>query len=403
MKKTVLLFAFLLSASCLMAQTYQPPKPVSAEVYNALAPTPPMGWNSWNKFGCDVSEQLLMKMADAMVASGMQAVGYRYIIVDDCWQVARDSMGNILVDKDRFPHGIKYVVDYVHSKGLKFGIYSCAGELTCGGRPGSRGYQYQDARQYAQWGVDYLKLDWCYNRGQNAEAAYRTMRDALKASGRPIVLSICEWGKNKPWEWGKGIGQLWRVSYDIRDMFECNLNGGGLGVLNILDIMIPLDKYAGPGHWNDADMLEVGNGGMTETEYITHMSLWCMLATPLIAGNDLSTMDEKTKAILTNKEVIDINQDPLGMQAHLYAFFGSEKQVFVKKLANGDAAVCFLNRGEQPWNLDLAWEAIGGFDKKFTYTLHDVWKHKDVGTTAQPKIKSTIAPHAVLMLRLIKH
>lgn len=402
MKKITLLLLFLFCISCLRSQTYQQPKPVSAEVYNSLAPTPPMGWNSWNKFGCDVSEKLLIKMADAMVSSGMKDVGYQYIIVDDCWQVARDSTGNILVDKDRFPHGIKYVADYIHSKGLKFGIYSCAGELTCGGRPGSRGYQYQDARQYAKWGVDYLKLDWCYNRGQNAEAAYRTMRDALKASGRPIVLSICEWGGSKPWEWGKGIGQLWRVSYDIRDFFQCNLNGGGLGVLNILDIMTPLDQYAGPGHWNDADMLEVGNGGMTETEYITHMSLWCMLATPLIAGNDLSTMDETTKAILTNKEAIDVNQDPKGVQAHLYAFFGSDKQVFVKPLVNGDVAVCFLNRGESPWDLDLAWRNIGGFDKTKNYTLRDVWKHQDIGTTAQPRIRSKIAPHAVLMLRLKK-
>jgi alpha-galactosidase len=403
MKKALLCLSFALCIFVAKAQTNSDaPKPVSEAEYNALAPTPPMGWNSWNKFGCNVSEKLICEMADAMVSSGMKNVGYQYIIIDDCWQVSRDKDGNIQADKSRFPHGIKYVADYIHSKGLKFGIYSCAGEFTCGGRPGSRGYQYQDARQYAAWGVDYLKEDWCYNRGQNGEAAYRTMRDALKASGRPIVLSICEWGLHQPWTWGKGIGHLWRVSYDIKDFFECNLNGGGLGVLNIIDIMAPLDKYAGPGHWNDADMLEVGNGGMTETEYITHMSMWCMLATPLIAGNDLRSMDAATKAILTNREVIDINQDPKGIQAHLYAFFGNDKQVWVKPLDNGDVAVCFLNRADIPWNLDVDWEHIGGFDKKITYTMHDVWKHKDIGTTAQPRIKSTIAPHGVLMLRLKK-
>jgi alpha-galactosidase len=210
--------------------------------FDQLALTPPMGWNSWNKFGCNVSEKLLRNMADEMVTSGMRDVGYKYLVIDDCWQVKRDSAGNIIPDPERFPSGMKALGDYIHSKGLKFGIYSCAGSMTCQRRPGSRGYQFQDARQYAAWGVDYLKFDWCFEEGQNAKAAYQTMSDALKATNRPIVFSICEWGTNKPWEWGKGIGHLWRTTDDIRDGFDMTVNWGGLGVLQILDKQVGLEE-----------------------------------------------------------------------------------------------------------------------------------------------------------------
>lgn len=314
-----------------------------------------MGWNSWNKFGCNVSEQLIKEMADAMIATGMKDAGYEYLVIDDCWQVGRDEEGNIQVDPKRFPNGMKALADYVHAKGLKMGIYSCAGSETCQGRPGSRGYQFQDARTYATWGIDYLKYDWCSNEGQKAEAAYRTMSDALKACGRPIVFSICEWGENEPWKWGKGIGHLWRITPDIRDCYQCVFDWGGVGVLDIIDKMADLYPYAGPGHWNDAEMLEVGNGGMTRDEYITHFSMWCMLAAPLMSGNDLRNMDKETIEILTNKEVIAINQDKKGEQARRFMDMG-EKEIWAKPLNDGELAVCFMNRTENSWKLDYDWK-----------------------------------------------
>ena len=222
MKTKFLTLLLLTSTLTAGAQMYfGTKKEVPDSVFNALAQTPPMGWNSWNKFGCNVSEQLIKEMADAMIATGMKDAGYEYLVIDDCWQVGRDEEGNIQVDPKRFPNGMKALADYVHAKGLKMGIYSCAGSETCQGRPGSRGYQFQDARTYAAWGIDYLKYDWCSNEGQKAEAAYRTMSDALKACGRPIVFSICEWGENEPWKWGKGIGHLWRITPDIRDCYQC--------------------------------------------------------------------------------------------------------------------------------------------------------------------------------------
>ncbi len=268
-----------------------------SKISSTLAPTPPMGWNSWNKFACNVSEDLIRQTADAMVKSGMKAAGYEYVVIDDCWQIARDKVGNIVADPQRFPSGIKSLADYIHSLGLKFGIYSDAGSQTCAGRPGSLGHEFQDARQYAAWNVDYLKYDWCNTTTQDAPASYATIRQALDATGRPIVLSICEWGTHKPWLWGKDAGgNLWRTTGDIQDRWEepnqmaewrlCCSNG----MVDIVEMQNGLESYAGPGHWNDPDMLEVGNGGMTDTEYRSHFSLWAILTAPLIAGNDLRTI-----------------------------------------------------------------------------------------------------------------
>ena len=283
---------------------------VSAQKYDQLAKTPPMGWNSWNKYGCNIREDLIMGMADAMVTSGMKDAGYEYIVIDDCWQVSRDVNGEIVADKERFPNGIKHLADYIHSKGLKFGIYSCAGNRTCAGRPGALGHEYQDARTYASWGVDYLKEDWCNTSSQDAKSSYTNMRDALYAAGRPIVFSLCEWGSNKPWEWATPIGHLWRTTGDISDSWN--------SMINIFSQQKDLAKYAGPGHWNDPDMLEVGNGRMTIEEYKTHFTLWCILAAPLMAGNDLQSMSPEYKTILTNKEIIALDQDTLGRQATCY-------------------------------------------------------------------------------------
>jgi len=405
MKKALLLPVFLLSMCYLQAQPFPWERMSSKDsAFFAIAATPPMGWNSWNKFGCNVSEKLIKEVADAMYQSGMRDAGYQYVVIDDCWQVGRDEDGNILVDPERFPSGMKALADYIHARGLKLGIYSCAGSHTCQGRPGSRGYQFQDARQYAEWGVDYLKYDWCANQGQNAKAAYKTMSDALKECGRPIVFSICEWGENKPWKWGTGIGHLWRVTPDIRDVYQCVFDWGGVGVLEIIDVMADLFPYAGPGHWNDAEMLEIGNGGMTQDEYITHFSMWCMLAAPLMAGNDLRSMDPQTLEILTNKEAIAINQDPLGNQARRFMDMG-DYEIWAKELADGEVAVCFMNRSENTWKLDHNWRKNTMYFirnanfKSGTYTVRDLWQHLDIATTST-NLKAEVPPHGVLLVRL---
>ena len=256
--------------------------------FENLALTPPMGWNSWNYFKCDrVNEAVIRDMADAMVSSGMKDAGYEYIVIDDCWQVGRDDEGVIVVDSEKFPSGIAALADYVHSRGLKFGIYSDAGTHTCEGRPGSKGHEEQDAATYAAWGVDYLKYDWCNTEGQDEIESYTKMRDALYKAGRPIVFSICEWGYSKPWEWAGDVGHLWRTTQDITDRWDGSRWGNQLGWTFILEQQVGLEKYAGPGHWNDPDMLEVGNDGLTINEARAHFTMWCVLAAPLITGNDL--------------------------------------------------------------------------------------------------------------------
>lgn len=375
---------------------------LQAQKFDNLALTPPMGWNSWNKFKCDVSEKLIMEIADAMVSSGMAAAGYDYLVIDDCWQVDRDEKGEIVVDQERFPHGMKYLVDYVHSKGLKFGIYSCAGTKTCQGRPGSRGYEFQDARTYAGWGVDYLKYDWCHHSTQNAQASYSLMRDALYKAGRPIVFSICEWGANKPWEWAQDVGHLWRTTGDIVDRWDA--------MMAIFDAQKDLAGYAGPGHWNDPDMLEVGNGGMTDEEYRTHFSLWCMLAAPLMAGNDLRTMSDETLAILTNREMIAINQDTLGKQAFCFRDNG-DYEIWVKKLVGDERAVCLLNRSDEKKSVEVDFRVLLAANDDYwkispgdlkNYTIRDVWEHRDV---KQGKDVSLVEmpPHSVKVYRFINN
>ncbi|MCE5269697.1 glycoside hydrolase family 27 protein [bacterium] len=381
----------------------------SAQKFDGLAKTPPMGWNSWNKFNCDVNEAMIREIADAMVSNGMKEAGYQYINIDDCWHGERDSLGFIQVDPERFPSGMKALADYVHSKGLKFGVYSDAGWQTCAGRPGSRGYEYQDAMRYAEWGVDYLKYDFCNTEGLNAEGAYMTMRNALFKAGRPIVFSICEWGSNKPWLWGKNIGNLWRTTGDIGVAFDGDVDHGdwkSLGVLHILDLQVELRQYAGPGHWNDPDMLEVGNG-LTVSEDRAHFSMWCMLAAPLISGNDLRNMPKETLEILTNKEAIAVNQDTLGIQGFKYSSNDSLETWF-KPLAGGDWAVCFLNRGLTSKTVEFSWiehpisDSLSGraIDfKQAAFKVYDVWTHKECGKTDKT-FKGSIASHDVIMLRL---
>ena len=367
---------------------------------NGLAKTPPMGWNSWNKFACNVSEDLIKSVADSIASNGMKDAGYQYIVIDDCWQVSRDANGNIVPDAQRFPSGMKALGDYIHSKGLKFGIYSDTGTKTCQGRPGSQGREYQDARTYASWGVDYLKYDWCNTGTRNAEEAYTTMRDALAASGRPIVFSICEWGKSKPWLWAGPVGNLWRTTDDIEDRWVGKRkwpHGGccSYGMLDILDEQVGLESYAGPGHWNDPDMLEVGNGGMTMTEYRSHFSLWCLLAAPLIAGNDVRSMTPAIRQILTNKEVIDVDQDALGKQGTRVSKDG-DLEVWSKQLQDGSRAVILLNRGATESAITARWEDLG-YPAHLTAAVRNLWEHKELGQFTG-KYSASVPAHAVVMV-----
>lgn len=361
-----------------------------------LAPTPPMGWNSWNKFACNINEEIVRKQADAMAASGLKAAGYQYIVIDDCWQKSRDADGNIVADAERFPSGIKALADYVHAKGLKFGLYSDAGALTCGGRPGSAGHEFQDAKQYARWGVDYLKYDWCYTGTRNAEAAYTIMAKALRASGRDIVLSICEWGNNQPQRWAPAVGHLWRTTGDIFDAWS-GKKEYSLGMLEILDLQAELWRYAGPNGWNDPDMLEVGNGGMTTTEYETHFSMWAMLAAPLIAGNDLSKMDADTLRILTNKDVIAVDQDALGQGARRIWKQG-EQEIWSRPLQGGDLAVVLLNRGAKELPMKVTWAQLN-LPQRLTMDVKDLWSGRRT-EGASGSFGALVASHGVVMVRM---
>ena len=273
---------------------------------NGLGKTPQMGWNSWNKFGCNINEKLIRDTIDSLVNSGLSAAGYKYINIDDCWQISRDSDGKIVVDPNNFPNGIKQLADYAHEKGLLFGIYSDAGYKTCAGRPGSLGYEEIDAKTYAEWGVDYLKYDNCFTDGSPPEVRYPIMRDALLKQKRPIFFSICEWGINDPATWAKSVGNSWRTTIDIYNSWD--------SMVYVIDTNNRWYEYASPGGWNDPDMLEVGNGGMNFEEEKIHFGLWCISKAPLLIGCDITNLSKETFEILTNPEVIAINQDPLGVQ-----------------------------------------------------------------------------------------
>lgn len=382
---------------------------VHAQKFENLVLTPPMGWNSWNHFACEINEKIIRETADAMVSAGMKDAGYLYINIDDCWHGDRDSLGFIHPDSSRFPSGMKALADYIHSKGLKFGIYSDAGWKTCGGKPGSRGYEYQDALQYAKWGVDYLKYDWCNTDGLNPEGAYLTMRNALYSTGRPIVFSLCEWGNGKPWLWGKNIGHLWRTTGDITNCFDCVVDHGtwkSWGIMYILDMQDGLRAYAGPGYWNDPDMMEVGNG-MSLNEDRAHFSMWSMLAAPLIAGNDIRKLSDETKNILTNKEVIAVDQDSLGIQGFKYSS-GDSVEVWFKPLQNNEWAACFLNRSLKikqiafDWNKENVIDTVSGRkinSQSNLYKIRDLWTKKEMGTT-EKILNAEVPGHDVLMIKL---
>jgi alpha-galactosidase len=364
---------------------------------DGLALTPPMGWNSWNKFACKVSEKLIRAAADALVSSGMKNAGYQYVVIDDCWQVKRDAAGKIVADPERFPSGIKALADAIHAKGLKFGIYSDAGSMTCAKRPGGKDHEAQDAKTYAEWGVDYLKYDWCNTDGQDTRDSYAKMSQALRASGRPIVFSICEWGNSKPWTWAQGIGHLWRATGDIQDCWDCGKSWGGMGVVHIIDLMAELYPYSGPGHWNDPDMLEVGNHGLTLAEDRAHFSFWALFAAPLMAGNDLAAMKPAIRDILTNHEVIAVDQDPLGIQGRKVHDSGAH-EVWLKPLADGSRAVILFNRGTEESPIAATWEDVGLFPGGKAL-VRDLWKKADLGTFSD-RFQAKVEPHGVVMVKI---
>jgi alpha-galactosidase len=355
---------------------------------NGPAQTPPMGWNSWNHFACKVTDADVRSAADAIVSTGMKSAGYIYVNIDDCWQGTRDEKG-VLHPNEKFPD-MKGLSDYVHAKGLKLGIYSSPGPKTCAGYEGSLGHEESDAQAYAHWGIDYLKYDYCSFQGDFAAqmAAYKKMHEALEKAGRAIVFSLCQYGMDRVWRWGPSVGgNLWRTTDDISDDYD-RMAYIGFGQNG-------LERFAAPGHWNDPDMLEVGNGKMNKDEYLTHMSLWCLLAAPLLAGNDLSKMTPDTLAILTNPEVIAVDQDALGIQGHRVAQEG-QLEVWVKLLADGSRAVGLFNRGESVMPVTAYFRDVGVGD---TASVRDLWEKSDLGmfnssfTTQVPK-------HGVVLLKL---
>jgi alpha-galactosidase len=376
-----------------------------------LAATPPMGWNSWNMFGATINAEIVEQTTDAFVTSRLQEVGYQYVVIDDHWHGGRGADGRLFPDPQKFPNGMKAVADYVHSRGLKFGIYSDAGPLTCGGRPASQDNEEIDARTFAEWGIDYLKYDWCHAEDTRANAEYRysKMSNALKATGREIVLSICEWGHHSPWLWGaKAGGHLWRTTGDIGDSWGNVIADWG-GILYGIDSIgfeqqRGLEVYAGPGHWNDADMLivglrgqskEIAGAGCTDGEYCTHFSLWCMLAAPLMIGCDVRKMDEITRAILTNPEVIALDQDPLGKQGYRASRNGL-CEIWKKPLADGGLGVALFNRGDKAQIVQAHWSDL---EINGRYRARDLWAHSGLGFF-DTAFKANVEPHGCIVLRL---
>jgi alpha-galactosidase len=360
--------------------------------YNGLAKTPPMGWNSWNKFRTKIDDKIVRGVADAAASSGMREAGYQYIIIDDGWQDKRDANG-VLHPNPNFPD-MKALADYVHSKGLKLGIYSSPGPRTCGGFEGSYGHEAQDAKMYAEWGMDYLKYDWCSAshiwKDADMQAAYQKMGAALQSTGRPIVYALCQYGRAQVETWAPKVGgNLYRTTGDIRDTYD--------SMAKIGFAQSDLAKFAGPGHWNDPDMLEIGNGGMTTEEYRMHFSLWSMVAAPLIAGNDLRSTSPEISEILMNKEVIAVDQDPAGKGGSRVAQEG-DIEAWAKPLASGDYAVALFNRGSQEAKATANWKDLGWTGK---HKVRDLWKHSDLGEQADG-YSSSVPSHGVVMIRVSK-
>ncbi len=362
--------------------------PAGPEPNNNLAPTPPMGWNSWNKFACNINEKLIREIADAMVTTGMKDAGYQYVIIDDCWQLPRRENGHLMADPDSFPGGIKALADYVHAKGLKLGLYSDRGLRTCQNKAGSHDHETTDAQDFAAWGVDYVKYDNCNPAFlSNQEADFRRMRECLNNCGRPIVFSICCWGFG---DWMPAVGDLWRTTGDITDKWG--------RMVELIDTNEQYANLSAPSHWNDPDMLEIGNGGMTDVEYRSQFSLWAIMAAPLIAGNDLRQMSKATLETLTNKEVIAVDQDPLGAQGTMVESSDKDLLVYAKNLKDaGQKAVVLFNRTDSGSPMTVHWGKIGLAPG--TAQVRDLWAHKELGKF-KDSYKVYVPSHATVLVKV---
>jgi alpha-galactosidase len=394
MRRLSLLLTVLATVAAGLVVMVANPAPARA-LENGLARTPPMGFNNWNFTHCGSSfnETQIRAVADSFVANGLRDVGYNYVNIDDCWALPqRNAQGNLVPDPARFPSGIKALADYVHARGLKFGIYTSAGTKTCNtaGFPGGLGHEQQDANLFASWGVDYLKYDNCNNQGVDAVQRYTAMRNALAATGRNIVFSICEWGQSTPkvWTWGAGMGNLWRTTGDISDNWS--------SMISRVHTNDDLAQYAGPGHWNDPDMLEVGNGGMTDTEYRTHFSLWAMMSAPLLIGSDIRNPSAATLNILRNTDIIALDQDLLGRQATIVSANGG-LVVYRKPLSNGDFAVALLNETGSTATVSTTTSAIG---LPGSASLKDLWS-KQVRTTSGT-VSASVPAHGTVVYRVTR-
>ena len=361
----------------------------------AIAPTPPMGWSSWYKFGCGINEGLFERTARAMVSTGMAAVGYRYVNIDDCWMSkARSSGGTLVPNPLKFPDGIAGVANYVHARGLKLGIYLDTGSATCTGFPGSAGHFTQDVATVAAWKIDYIKADYCRSRPAPALPIYTKLQRAIAATGRQILLSVCEWGYQDPWTWAAGVGSTWRTTGDYfsygapRDYWKA--------ILKILDLNAALAPYAHPGAWNDPNAMLIGTGALTPTEERAQLSLWSMLAAPLIAGGDLSTAPRATISVLTNREVIAVDQDPAGEQG-TRVVHGANYQVWLRTLAGGSHALLLLNSGSRPATLTTDIPRLG-LPFRSSYLVHDLWSHRSYQTRG--RVSARLQPHDALMVKV---
>ncbi|KAL9660403.1 hypothetical protein QQ045_025216 [Rhodiola kirilowii] len=356
---------------------------------NGLGRTPPMGWNSWNRFACNIDEEMIRETADALVSTGLAKLGYHYVNLDDCWaEIHRDDKGRLLPKNSTFPHGIKHLADYVHNKGLKLGIYTDAGYYTCSKTmPGSLGHEEIDAKTFAEWGIDYLKYDNCYHDGSKPTVRYPVMTRALMKAGRPIFFSLCEWGDMDPATWGGKYGNSWRTTGDISDTWQ--------SVVSRADLNERWAEYARPGQWNDPDMLEVGNGGLTYDEYVVHFSIWAISKAPLLVGCDVRNMSAETHRILSNKEVIAVNQDPLGIQAKKVRLEG-DLEIWAGPLTRYRMAVLLVNRGANRMAMTAIWEDIG-LPLETMVKARDLWEHKTLKQHFVRNLTATVASHASKM------
>ncbi|KAG8713138.1 hypothetical protein FRC09_019053 [Ceratobasidium sp. 395] len=381
---------------------------------NGLARTPQMGWNTWNRFGCNINEDLIHSSAKALVSTGLRDIGYKYVLIDDCWQADSREKGTHkpLAHPKRFPNGIKPLSKKIHDLDLKIGIYSSAGVKTCARRFGSLDHEEVDAKAYADWGVDYLKYDNCFNQGRSGTPLvsferYANMSRALNATGRPILYSMCNWGEDGPWNWATEIANSWRMSGDIKDQFtgyddrcpckdmlDCKLAGYHCSVSRILDFAAPLGQKSGPGRWNDLDMLEVGNGGMSHDEYVTHFTMWALLKSPLILGNDLTSMSRGTLDIITNQAIVSVNQDSRGAPAARHwkrEVKGGDAQLWSTRLANGTTAIAIVNTSPNRLRITLpftdVFRDVRPAARNSSYRLYDLWAQK----TPQPPSWSSVS------------